>query len=488
MTPEPRNLLVIMSDEHSVKTLGCYGSPVARTPHLDALAARGTRFANAYCCNPVCIPARATFATGLYTHQVGYWDNADPYEGSVPSWHHVLRAQGHRVEAIGKLHFRSTEDDNGFDAEHIPMHVIEGKGDLLGLIREDLPERKGAWKMAGMAGPGESMYTRYDRDIAARAQVWLHEEAARHTQRPWVLFVSFVAPHFPLTAPAEYFYEYYESERLPWPKQYARQERPDHPYLRDYAGSFVYDRHFDGADRVRRALAGYYGLCTFLDEQIGKVLGALEASGLAGSTRVLYTSDHGDNLGARGLWGKSTMYEEAAAVPLVVAGEGIPAGKVVDTHASHVDVWPFVLAATGAEDRAWPGATRPGVSLFDLAAGARPDRRVLSEYHGMGSTTAAYLLRLEQYKYVHYAHYPAQLFDLAGDPEELVDRAGDAALAAVQQEAEAALRAMLDPLEVDARAKARQAELLAANGGREAVIARGDLGFSVPPGVAPMFD
>ena len=488
MPPAPRNLLIIMSDEHSVKTLGCYGSPLARTPHLDALAARGTRFADAYCCNPVCIPARATFATGRYTHQVGYWDNADPYEGSVPSWHHRLRERGHRVDAIGKLHFRGTGDDNGFSAEHIPMHVIDGKGDLLGLVREDLPERKGAWKMAGMAGPGESMYTRYDRDIAARAQVWLHEDARRHGDRPWVLFVSFVAPHFPLTAPAEYFYDYYESHALPWPKLYAADERPDHPFLRDYAGSFVYDRHFDTPDKVRRAVAGYYGLCTFLDEQVGKVLGALEAAGLASDTRVLYTSDHGDNLGARGLWGKSTLYQEAAAVPLIVAGDGIPAGRVVDTTVSHVDVWPFVFDATGERDEDTVAPGMPGVSLFDLAAGAAPERTVLSEYHGMGSTTGAFMVRVGSWKYVHYAAYPPQLFDLAEDPEERVDRAADPACAAIRREARERLESMLDPQEVDARAKARQAALLAANGGREAVIARGDLGFSVPPGVAPMFD
>jgi choline-sulfatase len=488
MNVEPRNLLVIMSDEHSVKALGCYGSPFARTPNIDALAARGTRFSSAYCCNPVCIPARATFATGAYTHQIGYWDNADPYEGSVPSWHHHLRAAGHRVDAIGKLHFRSTGDDNGFSRELIPMHVIEGKGDLMGLIREDLPERKGAWKMAGMAGAGESMYTRYDRDITAAAQVWLHEEAPKHRDRPWVLFVSLVSPHFPLTAPAEYFYEYYENAALPWPKLYAHGERPDHPYLRDYAGSFVYDRYFDSEDKVRRALAGYYGLCTFLDEQVGKVLSALESTGLAASTRVVYTSDHGDNLGSRGLWGKSTMYEEAAAVPLIVSGDGIPAGRVVDTHASHVDFWPFVFQATGERDAADDGRAHPGVSLFDLAGGERPQRTVLSEYHGMGSTTAAFMVRVEQYKYVHYVGYPPQLFDLADDPEELTDRAADPAMRETLREAHARLESMLDPGEVDARARARQAVLLAANGGRDAVIARGDLGFSVPPGVAPMFD
>ena len=106
-------------------------------------------------------------------------------------------------------------------------------------------------------------------------------------------------------------------DRMPVPKQYAAHERPDHPYLRDYAGSFVYDRFFDSV-KLQKAIAAYYGLCTFLDDNIGKVLRTLDATGLAETTRVLYTSDHGDNLGARGLWGKSTMYEEVAGVPLII--------------------------------------------------------------------------------------------------------------------------------------------------------------------------
>ncbi|MCP5153399.1 MAG: sulfatase-like hydrolase/transferase [Ectothiorhodospiraceae bacterium] len=484
----PRNLLVIMSDEHSVRTVGCHGNRVVRTPNIDRLAARGTRFSSAYCTSPVCIPARAGFALGRYQHQIGFWDNADPYDGSIPSWHHVLRDRGHEVTAIGKLHFRSSDDDNGFSRELLAMHVIEGKGDLMGLVREDLPVRKGAWKMAGMTGPGESMYTRYDRDIASRAQVWLQEEAPRDPARPWVLFVSFVSPHFPLTAPAEHFYHYYRHPELPLPKQYAPDDRPRHPFLEDYARSFCYDDHFDTEDKVRRSVAGYYGLCTFMDEQVGKVLDALESTGLGASTRVVYTSDHGDNLGARGLWGKSTMYEEAAAVPLIVAGEGIPAGRVVDTTASHVDVWPFVMDCVGAADAETVPASLAGTSLAALAEGARPDRTVVCEYHGMGSTTAAFMIRHGRYKYVHYVGYPAQLFDLEADPEELTDLGADPAHAGTLASARARLEALLDPVAVDAAAKARQSILLAENGGREAVIARGDLGFSVPPGVSPMFD
>ena len=111
------------------------------------------------------------------------------------------------------------------------------------------------------------------------------------------------------------------------PKQYAAAERPDHPYLREYAHCVDYDAHFKSAADVKRAIAGYYGLVSSVDENIGNVLRALERSGLAADTRVVYTSDHGDNVGARGLWGKSTLYEESAGVPLIVAGEGVPAAR-----------------------------------------------------------------------------------------------------------------------------------------------------------------
>jgi choline-sulfatase len=254
---KPANLLIIMSDEHDPRWMSCAGSFV-QTPNLDQLAARGTRFTDAYTTCPICVPARAAFAVGKYIHQIGYWDNADPYEGSVPSWHHRLRAKGHRVVSVGKLHFRSTRDDNGFSEEIVPMNVYEEKGDLYGLLRgDDMPARQDGKKLAGLAGPGESEYTWYDREIASRAQIWLREEARKYRDRPWVLFVSFVAPHFPLTAPPHLYYRY-PFERIPMPKLY--REENVHPYVRDQAENTGYDKYFEDEAAVKRARAGYLGL------------------------------------------------------------------------------------------------------------------------------------------------------------------------------------------------------------------------------------
>jgi choline-sulfatase len=484
---QAKNLLIIMSDQHSRGAMRCYGHPLVRTPNLDRLAARGTRFTSCWTPSPVCIPARASFATGKYIHQIGFWDNADPYDGSIPSWHHLLRSAGHRTVSIGKLHFRSNDEDCGFSESLVPMHVVDRKGDLLGLIRDDLPVRGAAYKMARMAGPGESIYTQYDRDIAARAQIWLHEEAPKHRDKPWVLFVSFVAPHYPLTAPPEHFYRYFADPSLPMPRFYQPHERPDHPFIRDYATAFNFDDYFKTSDDVRRAVAGYFGLCSFMDEQAGKVIDALAVSGAAAETRVLYTSDHGDAVGQRGLWGKSTLYEEVVGVPLIVAGDGFPEGRVVDEPCNLVDIHPFISECVGETGRSTVEPDHPGVSIARLAAGECPNRTVLSEYHGMGSTTGAFAIRHGRFKYIHYVKYRPQLFDLERDPDEQNDLSADPAHAKVLAQCEARLRALLSPEQVDARAKKRQAEQLARYGGREAVIARGDLGFSPPPGVQAEF-
>jgi choline-sulfatase len=482
---KPQNLLIIMSDEHSRKVLGCYGNEIVHTPNLDALAARGTRFTDAYTTSPICVPARAAFAVGKYVHQIGFWDNADPYDGSQRSWHHMLRDRGHEVVSIGKLHFRSTEDDNGFSKEILPMHVVEGKGDLIGLLRDPLAPRGHAKKLAATAGPGESTYTAYDREIAAQAQVWLHEEANQPRDKPWVLFVSFVAPHFPLTAPPEHYYRY-AKRGLPSPKLHHRPDQRSHPYVREYAKTLDYGAYFEDEAHVQRALASYYGLCTFLDEQIGKVLSALRDAGLEASTRVMYTSDHGDNLGSRGLWGKSTLYEESAGCPLIVAGEGIPAGRVCTEPVSHVDTFPFILEAAG-ESAPGPSEGYPGISLERLALGEAPRRNVLIEYHATGSSAGAFSVRVGTFKYVYYCAYPPELFDLEKDPEELVNLAPEPKYADKLAECDRALRAICDPDEVERRAKERQAEIIARHGGRDAIVERGDFGNTPAPGERPHF-
>jgi len=481
----PTNLLIIMSDEHNPKVLGCNGHPLIKTPHMDALAARGTRFTAAYTNSPICIPARASFATGRHVHEMDdYWDNGHPYDGRVEGWGHELQRQGHAVTSIGKLHYRNADLPTGFDEQIVPMHVVEGIGDISGCVREPLHVRNKCRALSEQIGPGNSTYLDYDRDITRHTLDWLENEAPNHTEKPWVLFVSFVCPHFPLIAPPE-FYEMYPLDQIPQPKGGDGSGYVRHPWAEALRGCQIYDDFFTEETR-RIAITSYYGMTSFLDDNIGQVLAKLDAVGLADDTRVIYTSDHGDNLGARGLWGKSNQYEESAGVPMIMAGPDIPEGQVCTTPVSHVDCHQSIFHSSGAEMAA---DDRTGRSLFDIAG--EPDdaeRIVLSQYHAVGAVTGAFMLRQGNWKYVHYVGLPPELFDLANDPEEMTDLGQDPAQADRISAFERALRDMLDPEAVDASAKASQRALVEKHGGREAILKKGGFGATPAPGEEPVFE
>lgn len=274
--------------------MGCAGHPLVQTPHLDRLAAGGTRFLNAYTNCPICVPARAALATGTYVHQTGNWDNGLPYAGTPPSWAHVLKRAGYVVDSIGKLHFRSASDDNGFTQEIEPLHVVEGIGDPASGIRDGTIQRDWAPGILE-AGPGDSSYQQYDRRNRENAINWLRQHAA--DDKPWVLFLSFVTPHPPFFAPPA-DYQRYRQEDIALPAQWQTATMPQHPAYQFMRRFFRCEEALDPA-AIRRLQAAYYGICSFLDEQIGAVLTALDALNLAGRTRVIYTSDHGEHLGAR---------------------------------------------------------------------------------------------------------------------------------------------------------------------------------------------
>ena len=480
---KPTNLLFVLSDQHQAAAMGCAGHPLVQTPHLDRLAASGTRFSNAYTNCAICVPARASLATGQYVHQIGYWDNGFPFDGRVRSWMHRLRDAGHRIDSIGKLHFRSSADDNGFTREIEPLHVVGGIGDPASGIRDGSLVRESRLGIEE-AGAGPSTYQAYDRRNRDNAIRWLGEHADDTT--PWTLFLSFVTPHPPFLAPPE-LYERYPLDAIELPPQWRQSDWPRHPameYMRRY---FAYDRPFDEAT-IRRLHAAYYGICTFLDQQIGLVLDALDAAGLRDNTRIIYSSDHGEHLGARGIFSKLTMYEEASAIPLILSGPDVPAGKVVHTPVSLVDCYPSVLEAAGCA-RIEDEVTLPGESLWSMAAADDQERTIFAEYHAVGSPNAYYMLRDRRYKYIYYVDAPSQLFDLGDDPLELHDLAAnpDDTIRELLNDFEARLREIVDPEAVDRRAKADQRRRIAELGGREAVIARGSFINSPVPGEAPRF-
>ena len=476
------NLLVIMADEHQSGVMGCAGHPFIQTPNLDKLAARGMRFTNAYTPSPICVPARASFATGLYPHETRLWDNAMPYDGSIRGWGHELQAKGISVESIGKLHYRAEEDPAGFDAEHIPMMVVDGVGMVWASVRKEGERREmtGAHeRMLGKyIGPGRSKYTEYDAAVTQRTLEWIKARANDDAEQsePWCLYVGLVAPHFPLVVPQE-FYDLYPLDSLPEVKLHPRDGFARHPWVdkqcafNDSEAKFV-----DETERLT-AMAAYYGLCSWLDHNVGQIVDALEAAGLIENTKIIYTADHGDNIGARGLWGKSNLYEESAAVPMIMAGAGTAVGTC-DTPVSLMDISPTIAEHFGTVT-----AGNSKVQSLDKIAAAPYDaeRVAFSEYHAAGAVSGAFMVRKGKYKLIRYIDFDDELFDLEKDPEELVNVAASVEYAEIRQMLHTELNAICDPVKVNQQAFDDQEELVASHGGLESAMKLGAPGATPPP-------
>lgn len=477
---EAKNLIIFMSDGHDPRYLGSAGHSLMHTPALDRLAARGIRFSNAYTPCPICVPARASFATGRHVHQTRCWDNAHAYDGKIPGWALRVQRAGHLIEAIGKMHFRRAEDPLGFDRQHEPMHIVDGIGMVWGALRDPFPTLDPPFRLIKNVGVGVSNYNLYDRRIANQASEWL-KARAREGGGPWVLYVGFVAPHPPFIVPREYL-DRYPLDRVPLPKAHDMPAENLHPWIRAQREFIAQDRFFRDDEERRIAYASYLALLSFVDAQIGFVLDTLEELGLEANTRILYTSDHGDSPGARGLWGKFNFYEESAKVPMILAGPDIEAGKVSETPVSLIDVHATVLNALGIAQLECEESL-DGTSLFEIAAAPTdPERIVLSQYHAFASPTGGFMLRKGRFKYHYYVGYRPELFDLERDPEEFSDLAADPGYAAVLTEMDARLRDRLDPEAVDRQAKADQARLIERHGGPENVLGIGAPGTTPVPG------
>ncbi len=470
---EPMNLLIIMSDEHTRRMTGCYGHSQVKTPNLDRLAANGVRFDNAYCNFPICVPSRANFLTGRYCHSTGHWDNSHPYVGhEAASWGHRLAANGNQVTSIGKLHYRADEDDNGIAEKRVSMNVKDGIGDVRGSIRWNTVPNQAAARDVLQAHAGDSEYIRFDTAVGDETVRWLGDEAKSY-DKPWALFASVVTPHFPFICPQRHW-DLYDPDSVEMPL--AHDNYPDHPYWAQTRPLRLSPP--DGSARlpdeaVRRGITAYWGLISFMDEQVGRMLDALEANGLAGNTRIIYTSDHGEMAGSFGLWGKSSHYEDAVGVPFIVAGPDLPKGESRSANVSFIDFFPTVVDAVGAELED-VDADLPGMSIWPIVNGSEsPDRIVFAEYHAAMSPCGSYMIRDDRYKYIYFAdpEFPPQLFDLDADPTELNDLGQDPNLAAVRERLHAELLSICDPAAVNRQALADQRVNVERHGGEEYIIA-----------------
>ena len=461
-------MLVVMSDEHTRSVMGAYGNSVAITPTLDRLAKEGVRFDNAYTPSPICISARASFATGTQVFEHACWSSAEPYYGQHQSWMHRLRDAGHEVVSIGKLHYRSAEDDVGFSEQILPMYLANnGKGWPQGLQRKPMGEFSDTAEMANIIGPGETSYTQYDRDITAAAVNWL-EQHSQSDEPPWVLYVSYICPHFPLSAPQK-FYDLYQDVALPKPYDRDPESILKHPVIDEMREFWDYADHFDASSEIE-GLRNYYALCSFLDDNVKQVLQALDRSGQDTNTQIIYTSDHGDMTGNHDIWGKCYMYEDSAGIPMTLSGPGIEPG-VNATPVSLVDLAATIeFAVTGETievSNGWQG--RPLHHFINRPDAERP---VISEYHDGGSPCGFFMLRTSRWKYVYFSEgHPALLFDIREDPQELTNLIDNPEYSLTVDQLRRQLFEILDPEEVNRRAFADQNLMIKKLGGMEAILA-----------------
>lgn len=452
------NVLLLTSDQHNPFVTGFAGDPLVRTPTLDGLAAAGTTFSAAYTNNPICMPARASLATGRYGSTIGCYDNGSPYhDRHAVSFGHRLRNAGNVAVTFGKLHF-DPDGDSGFDA-HLPLQAKKGYlGAAQGWARGSGRRSTIMLDHARDAQVGPSEYLLYDEHTTKAACRWLMDESPRDSG--WVAHVSYANPHYPYRAPSER--QPSDDVEVPLPPAWHRNEWPRHPELDAHRRLMGGDRDPLDEDELRQLRWIYSGMVEFVDAQIAEVLAALRSSGQADNTVVIYTTDHGDMLGSHGFVMKSLMYDASARVPLVISGPNVDVGRVCNTAVSLVDVFPTIVDALGLDEAAGD-ETLPGRSVIGIAGGSDDsDRVAFSEYHGPSSTAASYLIRRGDWKYVRHEldGAPAQLFNLALDPDELDDQAGDPEHDALLASLDAALCEIIDPVATDQRIRAEQAELL----------------------------
>ena len=419
------NLLFLITDQQRADTIE--PATVCQTPNLDRLTQSGTRFGRCYSPNPICSPTRASLMTGLLPHSHGMVDctHAVPpyrakFNAELPFWSRNLQAAGYRTGYFGKWHIeRSNRLENfGFDT-----YEVEQYHQLLGLVeRKDRLEPDCTVRQKGYKD--FSLYGVTDEPVEATMEYRLYSDgidflrqAAQNPDQPWALFLSTEAPHDPYIVPRPY-YERYDPADIPRPGSFE-------DTLAGRPG--IYRR----VQRVwqelswpdfAQATACYYALCSLIDDQIGRLLAALEAVGQRENTIIVFLSDHGDYMGAHRLLLKGIpAFEEVYRVPLILNGPGIPAGLEVDQVVSLIDLAPTLVQLTTGE--AFPCQGRSLLPLLDADQPARQSE-AFAECHGQRFYYTQRILWRENYKYVFNGFDEDELYDLAADPHELQNLAG----------------------------------------------------------------
>jgi len=441
----PRNVLFLIADDLNTR-LGCYGDAQAQTPHIDRLAARGVRFERAYCTFPLCGPSRNSMLTGLYPNSTGILANAEIFRQSVPqqiSLPQAFRRAGAWAIRIGKLYHYGVPNSIGTAGHDDPASWEVGINPA-GVDRlEEHPEifslRPGNFggTVSWYASPrDETKHTDY---LLASEAEWVLERCARQPDRPFFLAVGFYRPHTPYVSPQRYFDLHpREAQRV---VRGVAEDQADLPAAA--LGSANPEEAKMSDDQRRAAIQAYSASISFMDAQLGRVMAALDRLGLADSTTVVFTSDHGYHTGEHGLWQKRSLFEESARVPLLIIAPGTthPA-TVAATPVSQVDLYPTLTALAGVPAPSHLQGQDLTPILRDPTQEGRGWALCQVTRKSGEEMYSGYSLRTARWRYTEWdeGRQGRELYDHSVDPRELTNLAGHSDASAVMAELSPRLR------------------------------------------------
>ena len=417
------NILFIQVDQMSAGALSAYGNGFSITPHLDRLCDQALVFENAYCNYPLCAPSRFSMMAGQLPSRIDAFDNAAELPASVPTFAHYLRAQGYQTSLIGKMHFVGPDQLHGFEerltAELYPTDFAWNKVGT-DFTREQVSDGRGVIQSGQTRN---SVQIEHDELVAFNARRKLYDLARGGDDRPFLMVTSFTHPHEPYLCRQDYW-DLYEDVEIP-PPAVPRIPAAQMDPLSRRVGE-IWDLFHDfGSDTIARARRAYYGNVSYVDRLIGDLLETLSDVGLEQNTVIVFTSDHGDMLGERGLWYKKVFFDPAARVPLVIRAPDHCAPGRVRQPVSLVDLAPTLMSLGGHDGDQPLVEPLDGNDLLARADGEAHD--VVSEIMSEGLAEPVIMIRRGRHKFIGGPRHPSQLYDLEADPLEVSDLAQDAA-------------------------------------------------------------
>lgn len=426
MSTEQPNILFIMADQIAAPVLPIYNpQSVVKTPHLNALAAGGVVFDSAYCNSPLCAPSRFVLMTGRLPSHIGAYDNAAELPADIPTFAHYLRDAGYRTALSGKMHFCGPDQLHGYE-ERLTSDIYPA--DFGWFANWDEFEKRPSYyhNMSSVTQAGTCVRSNqldFDDEVVFNAKRYLYDHVRGSDRRPFCLTVSMTHPHDPYACTEEYWNRYQDVE-IDMPSVRIAPEDLD-PHSKRLRFVYEADKTEVTEEQVRNARRAYYGNISYVDDKIGEIMKVLKETGLDRNTIIVFSGDHGDMLGERGLWYKMSWFESSARVPMIVHAPERFAPRRVDASVSTVDLLPTFLELAQGGQPAETVTPIEGRSLLPHLIGERGHDEVIGEYMGEGAIAPLVMIRRGDYKFVHTPVDPDQLFDLGRDPHELTNLAND---------------------------------------------------------------